>query len=624
MPIQSVNPATGTLLRRFDPLTPEALEAKLALAASAAATFPSESLDDRAFWMRRLALLLEDDCEDLAAIMTAEMGKTIASARLEVQKCAAACRYFAASAAALLEPQPLGDEPAYVRFDPIGVVLAVMPWNFPLWQVFRFLAPALMAGNVGLLKHASNVPQCALAIESLIRRAGFPRGSFQTLLIEAPQVETVLSDPRIAAVTVTGSEAAGRAVAAQAGWLIKKTVLELGGCDPFIVLPSADLDAAVENAVQARILNNGQSCIAAKRFLIHDSVYDDFERRFTAAMHNLRVGDPTLPETQVGPLATPQIVSTLLAQVHAAVTSGGRLLTGGNRISGPGNFFAPTVVADVPRTAAVAKEETFGPLALLFRIRSIDDAISLANDTPFGLAASAWTTDAAEQQQLAAGLQCGVVVFNALVASDPRLPFGGVKKSGYGRELAAAGIKEFLNAKTVVTGPLTPLATQPVRSAAPAPAPSAATPLAAAPAAASSTRPPLPPFAVPGAAPQLKPLDTGEFRLPPLPGYESHTAPQLKPAPLRAQDSGEFRLAPLPGYGDHAPAQLKPLDTGEFRLPPLDDRPRNPAPVRLKPLDTGEFRLKPLDGEEASSRYDEYGDDDDDAPPMRGSVLGLR
>jgi succinate-semialdehyde dehydrogenase/glutarate-semialdehyde dehydrogenase len=297
MPIQSVNPATGTLLRRYDPLTPDALEARLAIAASAAATYPSESLDDRAFWMRRLALLLEDDCDELAATITAEMGKTLASARAEVQKCASACRYFAANAAALLESQPIATEhpSSYVRWDPIGVVLAVMPWNFPLWQVFRFLAPALMAGNVGLLKHASNVPQCALAIEALVRRAGFPRGAFQTLLIEAHQVETVLADPRIAAVTVTGSEAAGRAVAAQAGWLIKKSVLELGGCDPFIVLPSANLDAAIDAAVTARTLNNGQSCIAAKRFLIHDSVYAEFETRFTAAMAALARRHPDRP-----------------------------------------------------------------------------------------------------------------------------------------------------------------------------------------------------------------------------------------------------------------------------------------------------------------------------------------
>jgi succinate-semialdehyde dehydrogenase/glutarate-semialdehyde dehydrogenase len=626
MPIQSVNPATGTLLRRYDPLTPDALEARLALAAAAAATYPSEYLDDRAFWMRRLALLLEDDCDELAATITAEMGKTLDSARAEVQKCAAACRYFAANAAALLESQPIATEhpSSYVRWDPIGVVLAVMPWNFPLWQVFRFLAPALMAGNVGLLKHASNVPQCALAIEALVRRAGFPRGAFQTLLIEAHQVETVLADLRIAAVTVTGSEAAGRAVAAQAGWLIKKSVLELGGCDPFIVLPSADLNAAIAAAVTARTINNGQSCIAAKRFLVHDSVYAEFETRFAAAMAALRVGDPTLDDTQIGPLATPQILSSLLAQVHSAVAAGGRLLTGGTHLPGPGNYFSPAVIADVPRTAAVAKEETFGPLALLFRVSSIEDAIALANDTPFGLAASAWTRDLAEQQTLAAGLQCGVVVFNAPVASDPRLPFGGIKHSGYGRELAGAGMKEFLNAKTVVVGSPVPLPTQPTLFApaattgttpsfipppAPTPIPqpvAARAPIVAPP---SDLHPPTP------SQPQLKPLNTGEFRLPPLPGYEPHEAPQLKPL-----DTGEFRLPPLPGYEPHDGPQLKPLDMGEFRLPPLDHKPYT-GPIKLKPLNTGEYRLPPLDGVETSSSYDD--DDDDDPPPMRGSILGL-
>jgi succinate-semialdehyde dehydrogenase/glutarate-semialdehyde dehydrogenase len=640
MPIQSVNPATGTLLRRYDPLTPDALEVRLALAASAAATYPSESLDDRAFWMRRLALLLEDDCDELAATMTAEMGKTLASARAEVAKCAACCRYFAANAAALLESQPIATEnpSSYVRWDPIGVVLAVMPWNFPLWQVFRFLAPALMAGNVGLLKHASNVPQCALAIEALFRRAGFPRGAFQTLLIEAHQVETVLADPRVAAVTVTGSEAAGRAVAAQAGWLIKKTVLELGGCDPFIVLPSADLDAAITAAVASRTINNGQSCIAAKRFLVHDSIYAEFETRFTAAMAALRVGDPTLEETQIGPLATPQILSSLLTQVQAATEAGGRLLTGGTRLPGPGNYFVPAVVADVPREAPIAKEETFGPLALLFRVSSVEDAIALANDTPFGLAASAWTRDLAEQQALAAALQCGVVVFNAPVASDPRLPFGGIKHSGYGRELAGAGMKEFLNAKTVVVGSPVPLPTQPTLFAsaatataapsfvpppAPAPIPQPVAARASIVAPPSDLRPPTPqPSAVPQRG-QLKPLDTGEFRLPPLPGYEPREAPQLKPL-----DTGEFRLPPLPGYERNDGPQLKPLDTGEYRLKPLDDGPgefRLPplvdkpytGPIKLKPLDTGEYRLPPLEGEESSY------DDDDDPPPMRGSILGL-
>jgi succinate-semialdehyde dehydrogenase/glutarate-semialdehyde dehydrogenase len=455
--IQSLNPANGKLLRSFDPLTPEALNAKLAIAASAAKTYPNETLDQRIFWMRRLAALLDADLEELAATMTAEMGKTLVSARAEVTKCAAACRYYADNAARILAPERIATEhsESYVRYDPLGVILAVMPWNFPLWQVFRFLAPALMAGNIGLLKHASNVPQCALAIEALVRRAGFPRGVFQTLLIEARQVENVLSDSRVAAVTVTGSEAAGRAIAAQAGWLIKKTVLELGGSDPFIVLPSADLDAAIDNAIKARCINNGQSCIAAKRFIVHESIYADFEKRFVAGMAALRVGDPTLETTDIGPLATPQILEDLLDQVTHARESGGRVLTGGSRavdIEGGrfGNYFQPTVIAGVMRNSPVAQEETFGPVALLFRIGSLDEAIALANDTPFGLAASAWTNDDAEKHRLAVELQCGAVFFNTPVSSDPRLPFGGIKRSGYGRELSAAGMREFLNAKTIV------------------------------------------------------------------------------------------------------------------------------------------------------------------------------
>ena len=452
MPIESRNPATGELLRSFEPLTAEALEAKLALAADAAKRAPAERLEDRAFWMRRLATLLDHDCDELAALMTAEMGKTLAAAKLEVQKCATCCRYYAEHAAQFLAPEPIETEhsASYVRWDPMGVVLAVMPWNFPLWQVFRFLAPALMAGNVGLLKHASNVPQCALAIEALTRRAGFPRGSFQTLLIEARQVETIIADSRVAAITVTGSEAAGRAVAAQAGWLIKKTVLELGGSDPFLVMPSANLEEAVSNAVKARCINNGQSCIAAKRFLVHQDICDAFEKKFVAGMEALRVGDPTKDDTDVGPLANAQIVDDLVAQVNAAVNAGGRILTGGEPMIGTGHYFEPTVIADVPRTAAVAREETFGPVALLFRVSSLDDAIALANDTSFGLGASCWTNDTREQERLAAEIESGCVFFNTPVASDPRLPFGGVKRSGYGRELSAAGMREFLNAKTVV------------------------------------------------------------------------------------------------------------------------------------------------------------------------------
>ena len=450
--IASINPATNETLRTFAALTPEQLDQRLTLAADAARSYPQLRLDQRIFWMRRLALLLESETEELAATMTAEMGKTLAASREEIAKCAACCRYYAEHAPSILAPDHIKTEheESYVRFDPLGVVLAIMPWNFPLWQVFRFAAPALMAGNVGLLKHAPNVPQCALAVETLIRRAGFPRGSFQTLLLETEQVETVIADKRIAAITLTGSEAAGRSVAAQAGWFLKKTVLELGGSDPFIVMRSADVIAAVDTAVRARCMNNGQSCIAAKRFLVHDSVYEPFTRRFVEAISKQRVGDPTDAATQVGPLATPKILDTLLAQIDAALAAGGELLTGGKRLDGPGNYIQPTVIANVPPTSDIAKQETFGPLALVFRVASIEEAIALANDTPFGLGASVWTNDLSEQQRFASDLQCGSVFFNAQVASDPRLPFGGIKNSGYGRELSSQGMREFLNTKTVV------------------------------------------------------------------------------------------------------------------------------------------------------------------------------
>jgi succinate-semialdehyde dehydrogenase/glutarate-semialdehyde dehydrogenase len=409
-------------------------------------------LGHRTLCMRKLAHLLEQETADLAALITAEMGKPVAQARSEIVKCASVCRYYADQAERILAPEPIniGSNDAFVRWDPLGVVLAVMPWNFPFWQVFRFLAPALMAGNAGLLKHASNVPQCAVAIEALVRRAGFPRGIFQTLLIDVSQVETVLADSRVVAATVTGSELAGRAIAAQAGWLIKKTVLELGGSDPFIVMPSAEFDLAVAAAVRARCVNSGQSCIAAKRVLVAESIYDSFAAGFVAAMEALRVGDPMREDTQIGPLATAAQVQDLDAQVQAAVRAGGRVLTGGKRVPGAGNYYPPTVLADIPRTADVCREELFGPVAMLFRVRDIDDAISLANDTPFGLAASAWTRSQAEQHRLAAELRCGAVFINEVVASDPRLPFGGIKRSGYGRELSAAGMREFLNAKTVV------------------------------------------------------------------------------------------------------------------------------------------------------------------------------
>ena len=452
MAIQSINPATGELLRKFEPLGEDILKAKIALAHKAFGDYADVPLSHRALCMRKLAGVLEYEQEELAALLTTEVGKTITASRSEIAKCASACRYYAENAARILseEPIPTDNNNSYVRWDPIGVVLAVMPWNFPFWQVFRFIAPALMAGNVCLLKHSSNVPQCAVAIEALVRRAGFPRGTFQTLLIESRQVEAVLSDPRVAAVTVTGSEAAGRAVAAQAGWLIKKSVLELGGSDPFIVMPSADLESTVEAAVRSRTINNGQSCIAAKRFIIHEEVYDDFETRFVTAMEALNIGDPTKDTTDIGPLATPQLLADLEQQVEAAKQAGATVLTGGERMVGAGNFYEPTVLADIPRSAAVYRDEIFGPVAMLFRAASVAEALEIANDTPFGLGASVWTQDHEEQKRFIAGLVCGQVFVNTIVASDPRLPFGGVKRSGYGRELSAAGMREFLNAKTVV------------------------------------------------------------------------------------------------------------------------------------------------------------------------------
>jgi succinate-semialdehyde dehydrogenase/glutarate-semialdehyde dehydrogenase len=452
MAIQSINPANGELLRSFEPLSDDALQQKIAVAAAAAKSYRETTLNDRALWMRKLAVLIEQEADELATLMTLEMGKPLAGARAEALKCAAGCRYYAESAGKILAPEVIRTEAtrSYVRYDPLGVVLAIMPWNYPFWQVIRFAAPTLMAGNVGLLKHASNVPQCALAIEALIRRAGFPRGSFQTLLIGAQQVEAVIADKRVAAVTVTGSERAGKSVAAQAGWLLKKTVMELGGSDPFIVMPTADLAIAITSAVKARSVNTGQSCIAGKRFLVDDSVYDAFEKGFVAGMRALKTGDPMLPENELGPLATPAILEELQGQVKASALAGGKILCGGERIKGKGNFFQPTVIADVPRGAAIGREEFFGPVALLYRVNGIDDAIDLANDTPFGLGASAWTRDPAEQQRFVAELEVGSVFLNGMVASDARLPFGGVKNSGYGRELSAEGMREFMNAKTVV------------------------------------------------------------------------------------------------------------------------------------------------------------------------------
>jgi succinate-semialdehyde dehydrogenase/glutarate-semialdehyde dehydrogenase len=383
--------------------------------------------------------------------MTLEMGKLLRDSVAEIEKCVTGCRYYAENAERFLEDEPAQTSArcSYVHYEPMGPVLAIMPWNFPFWQVFRFAAPALMAGNVGILKHAANVPQCALAIEQLFCRAGFEEGIFQTLLIEAGQVEKMIVDPRIKAVTLTGSEKAGSAVASVAAREIKKSVLELGGSDPFIVMPSADFGLAVSTAVKARTINTGQSCIAAKRFFIADKIYDNFLDKFVEQMRSLKVGDPLDETTEIGPLATESILKSVDEQVQKTIAMGAKCLTGGNRIAGPGFFYEPTVLVDVPKDAPAFREEVFGPVAAVMRVRDADEAIELANDHRYGLAASAWTNDPIEQELFASELESGMVFINAMSASDPRLPFGGVKRSGFGRELGAAGIREFMNAKTI-------------------------------------------------------------------------------------------------------------------------------------------------------------------------------
>jgi succinate-semialdehyde dehydrogenase / glutarate-semialdehyde dehydrogenase len=451
MPIATADPTTGQIVRTFEPLTAEQLDSRLQCAADAYLRHRRTTFAERARLMLRAAEILESEKEALGRIMVSEMGKTLKSAMEEAAKSAWGCRYYAENAERFLADEviPTPASRSLVTFQPIGPVLAIMPWNFPFWQVFRFAAPALMAGNVGLLKHASNVPQCALAIEDIFRRAGFAEGVFQTLLIESEQVRRVIEDRRIAAVTLTGSNTAGSQVASAAGKAIKTSVLELGGSDPFIVMPSADLDAAVQTAVKARVVNNGQSCIAAKRFIVAESVADDFERRFAAGMEALVVGDPMDPKTDVGPLATEAQLRTIAGQVDSSVKAGARILTGGRRVDRPGWYYAPTVLTGVSPDSPAYYEEVFGPVALLFRVKGIDDAIRLANDSPFGLGASAWTRNDAERARFIAEIEAGMVFINAMVASDPRVPFGGVKQSGYGRELSHFGIREFVNIKTV-------------------------------------------------------------------------------------------------------------------------------------------------------------------------------
>ena len=451
MAIATTNPASGELLKSFEPLTPIQIEHKLQLATDAFQSHRRTSFADRARMMLRAADILEKEKDDCARLMTLEMGKTLQSAVAEASKCATGCRFYAENAERFLADEIVetGAKRSFIRYQPLGPILAIMPWNFPFWQVFRFVAPALMAGNVGLLKHASNVPQCALKIEDIIRRAGFPQGVFQTLLIGSGAVDAILNDPRVAAATLTGSEQAGMQVGVSAAKRIKKVVLELGGSDPFIVMASADLEVAVTTAVEARIQNNGQSCIAAKRFIVADSIADDFERKFVTRMQGLQIGDPFDEKTQLGPLANADAVTSLDADVQKTIAAGARLLTGGHPLKRPGNFYAPTVLTDIPKNSPAYQEEFFGPVASIFRVKSVDEAIQLANDSRFGLGASAWTNDPGETERFVNELEAGMVFLNKMVASDPRVPFGGVKHSGHGRELSVHGIREFVNIKTV-------------------------------------------------------------------------------------------------------------------------------------------------------------------------------
>ena len=454
MPIASINPATGEVIKTFSALSEAEIEKKVQLAVRVFKAEKQTPFAVRAQRMRKAADILERDKDKFAHLMTLEMGKTLKSAVAEAVKCATGCRYYAENAERFMADEVVetGAKKSFVRYQPIGPVLAVMPWNFPFWQVFRFAAPALMAGNVGLLKHASNVPQCALAIESIFLEAGFPEGAFQTLLIGSGQVEGLLNDPRIVAATLTGSEQAGIQVGIGAARHIKKVVLELGGSDPFIVMPSADLDAAVSTAVTARVQNNGQSCIAAKRFIVAEPIAEEFARKFVAKMQGLQLGDPFDEKTDVGPLATPDGVKDLDADVKKTIAAGAKLLTGGHPLDRKGNFYAPTVLTDVPENSPAYGEELFGPVASIFRVKDVDEAIRIANDVRFGLGASAWTNDPGETERFVNELEAGMVFINKMVASDARIPFGGVKQSGIGRELGAVGIREFLNAKTVWIG----------------------------------------------------------------------------------------------------------------------------------------------------------------------------
>ena len=457
MAIATINPATGETLKTYDELSEAEVQRCLATAAAAHASYRLTSFADRAAWMRRAADILDDENEQIATMMVTEMGKTLVAARAEVTKCASTCRYYAAHAEGYLADEPadaaaVGASGAWVRYDSLGPVLAIMPWNFPLWQAMRFAAPALMAGNVGLLKHASNVPQTALFMQDLFTRAGFPEGAFQTLLVGSRRVEAILRDPRITAATLTGSTPAGQSVGSIAGSEIKKVVLELGGSDPFVVMPSAKLPEAARVAAVARCINNGQSCIAAKRFIVHEAVYEEFERLFVAEMAAKKVGNPMDEATDIGPLANAQQLEDVEELVADAVAKGARVLCGGAASGGPGYYYPPTVLAGITEDMRVHLEEVFGPVATIYRVPDIDGAIELANVTVFGLGANAWTEDEGERARFAADLAAGMVFINGNVTSYPQLPFGGIKTSGFGRELASQGIREFCNIKSVWVG----------------------------------------------------------------------------------------------------------------------------------------------------------------------------
>ncbi|MFI1167259.1 NADP-dependent succinic semialdehyde dehydrogenase [Streptomyces sp. NPDC020801] len=460
MSIATVNPASGETLKTYEAMGEEEIERRLQLAEATFRTYRTTSLAERARLMNSAAALLDEDRQEIARVMTTEMGKPIKQARAEAAKCAKAMRWYAEHAGELLadeEPaetdvKDSGASRALVRYRPLGPVLAVMPWNFPLWQVVRFAAPALMAGNVGLLKHASNVPQTALYLEDLFHRAGFTEGSFQTLLVGSGAVDDILRDERVKAATLTGSEPAGRAVASTAGEMIKKTVLELGGSDPFVVMPSADIDRAAQVAVTARVQNNGQSCIAAKRFIVHTDVHDAFTERFVAGMKALKVGDPMQEHTEVGPLSSERGRADLEELVDDARRSGASVLCGGERPAWPGWYYPPTVLAGITREMRIHREEAFGPVATLYRAADLDEAVLIANDSPFGLSSNVWTRDEVEVDRFVRDLEAGGVFFNGMTASHPALPFGGVKRSGYGRELSGHGIREFCNITTVWHG----------------------------------------------------------------------------------------------------------------------------------------------------------------------------